>query len=272
MPPFLVLRSAAARESAKLASMLGLRRKSRPKAPPSRRAERHVAVSGRSLPLEIREHAQATRITLRIAPGGGSLKLTVPRGLPKREIDAFLERQQGWLMTRLATYPAERGLSEGGTIMLRGVEHRIMRGGSMRGLTEAKLVGGAPVIVVGGLPEHLGRRLADFLKREARRDLESAVRRHTARINRRATALRFRDTKSRWGSCTSDGVLSFCWRIVMAPPEVIDYLAAHEVAHLKEMNHGPRFWALCEELCPGMAGAKAWLKRHGSQLQAVDFS
>jgi predicted metal-dependent hydrolase len=200
------------------------------------------------------------------------LKLTVPRGLPKREIDAFLERQQGWLVTRLATYPADCGVKEGATIPLRGIEHRIMRSGSARGLTEANRDDGTPVIMVGGLPEHLGRRLADFLKREARRDLEVAVRRHTARIGRSAATIRFKDTKSRWGSCTSEGVLSFSWRIVMAPPMVIDYLAAHEVAHLKEMNHGPRFWALCEELCPEMAEAKAWLKRHGGHLQAVDFS
>ena len=213
-------------------------RQSKPKRP-SRHAPRDIAVSGRTLPLEVREHPRATRMTLRIEPGGQCLKLTVPRGLPPREIDDFIRRQQGWLDTRLARYPADCGLREGGKIQLRGVEHMVTRSGSIRGLTQTRMAGETPVLVVGGLPEHLGRRIADFLKKEARRDLEEAVRRHTARIGVRAAAIRFKDTKSRWGSCTSDRVLSFSWRIVMAPPAVIDYLAAHEVAHLKEMNHGP---------------------------------
>jgi predicted metal-dependent hydrolase len=83
--------------------------------------------------------------------------------------------------------------------------------------------------------------------------------------------VRFRDTTSRWGSCTSDGTLSFSWRIMMAPRPVIDYLVAHEVAHLREMNHGPKFWKLCTELCPDTERCKAWLKRNGSALQAIAF-
>lgn len=240
--------------------------------PGVRHAPRDIAVSGRTVPLQVCEHARATRMTLRIEPGGRALKLTVPRGLPPKEIDSFMQRQQGWLMTKLAGYPVDRGLGEGGTIELRGVRHMIRRTGSPRGVTEARMTGETPVLLVGGLPEHLGRRIADFLKKEAKHDLEEAVRRHAARIGIRPAAVRFKDTRSRWGSCTSDRVLSFSWRIVMAPPVVIDYLAAHEVAHLKEMNHGPHFWRLCEELCPDMDDAKRWLKRHGNRLQAVDFS
>ncbi len=112
---------------------------------------------------------------------------------------------------------------------------------------------------------HLPRRLADFLKREAKRDIEALVAKHTTTVGRRAKAIRYRDTVSRWGSCTSDGVLSFSWRIMMAPPAVIDYLVAHEVAHLKEMNHGPKFWKLCGELCPTTERCKAWLKRNGKR-------
>lgn len=239
---------------------------------PTRHKDRSVAVSGRTLPLEIKEHPRARRITLRIEPGGRSLKLTVPRGLPAREIDAFMLRQQGWLMTRLARYPDEGGLRDGGMIAIRGVDHRIVASGRLRSLTRALERDGEAVLEVGGAPEHLGRRIADYLKREARRDLEAAVARHTAAIGRRAASIRLKDTRSRWGSCSSDGNLAFSWRIAMAPPPVIDYLAAHEVAHLVEMNHGPQFWALCAQLCPKMAEAKAWLKQNGNRLQAVDFS
>ena len=75
-----------------------------------------------------------------------------------------------------------------------------------------------------------------------------------------------RDTKSRWGSCTTDGVLSFSWRLILAPRHVMDYVVAHEVAHLREMNHGPRFWKLCEEICRTVDGARAWLEENGTDL------
>jgi len=94
---------------------------------------------------------------------------------------------------------------------------------------------------------------------------------HAKTVGKPVKSMTLKDTRSRWGSCSWDGKLSFSWRIVMAPPIVIDYLAAHEVAHLREMNHGPAFWALCRKLCPEMDEAKAWLKRHGSALHAIDF-
>ncbi|WP_099867077.1 M48 family metallopeptidase [Pararhizobium haloflavum] len=238
----------------------------------ARQQRRDVMVAGRALPLVVSENPRCRRLTLRIEPGGRGLKMTVPRGLPTEEIDRFLERQQGWLLTRLARFPASGTLAEGGSISLRGVPHRIRRTGEARGLTRAVLDEGEAVLEVGGAPEHLSRRVRDFLKREAKADLEAAVKRHCRALGRKALSIALKDTRSRWGSCTVDGALSFSWRIVMAPPDVLDYLAAHEVAHLKEMNHGPRFWALCAELCPQMDEAKSWLKRHGTLLHAVDFS
>jgi predicted metal-dependent hydrolase len=94
---------------------------------------------------------------------------------------------------------------------------------------------------------------------------------HAATLGKPVRSIAYKDTKSRWGSCTSEGNLSFSWRIAMAPDFVIDYLAAHEVAHLKEMNHGPDFWATCKALCPRTTEAKRWLKQNGSRLFAVAF-
>ncbi|TCR90242.1 hypothetical protein EV561_104470 [Rhizobium sp. BK376] len=223
------------------------------------------------MPLTIRQHERATRITLRIEPGGRGLKMTIPRGLAAREINAFLDRHQGWLLTKLAKFSSETVLEPGGEILLRGVKHRIEHTGTLRGLTEAVLVDGRHVLRVSGMPEHAGRRIATFLKKEGRLDMERLVAIHAGRIGAKVASISMKDTRSRWGSCSTDANLSFSWRIVMAPPMVIDYLAAHEVAHLKEMNHGPHFWALCRKLCPHMDEAKAWLKRHGSQLHAIDF-
>lgn len=232
---------------------------------------RTLKISGRELPLTIRSDRRATRLTLRIEPGGKALKMTVPVGVPIRDVEDFLERHHGWLKSKLANLPQQASLGDGGTIMLRGISHRIVMTGKLRGVTEVGEVDGEPAILLSGAPEHAGRRLQDFLKKEARRDLELYARGHARTSGKRISSLRLKDTKSRWGSCSHDGNLSFSWRIVMAPTAVIDYLAAHEVAHLTEMNHGPRFWALCHKLCPGTEEAKAWLKRHGSGLHAIDF-
>jgi len=232
---------------------------------------REIEVAGKVLPLTIRQNARASRMTLRIEPGGRSLKLTVPEGLPEREVSAFLTRHHGWLMTKLARFSGESELEHGGMIFIRGVAHRIERTGRIRGLTEAVMVGEEAVLMVGGAEEHLRRRIADFLKKEARFELERLVAIYCGRIDRRARSLSLKDTRSRWGSCSAEGDLSFSWRIVMAPPKVIAYLAAHEVAHLKEMNHGPNFWSLCERLCPDTNDARRWLKRNGTMLHAIDF-
>ncbi len=223
------------------------------------------------MPLTIKQHERATRITLRIEPGGRALKMTIPSGLAQREVNDFLDRHQGWLLTKLAKFSTDTGLQDGGTILFRGVSHRIQHTGSLRGLTEAIIVDGRPVLKVSGMPEHIGRRIATFLKKEARAELERLARFHARSIKAPINSISMKDTRSRWGSCSAEGNLSFSWRIVMAPPAVVDYLAAHEVAHLKEMNHGPHFWALCKKLCPDMETSKAWLKQHGSLLHAIDF-
>lgn len=254
--------------------MFGLfKQKPRTARPAAPQKGRTVEVLGRALPLTVRENRRATRITLRIEPGGKALKMTVPTGLRRHEVDAFLERHEGWLKERIARMEARAvaSLTDGGAVPLRGVSHRIEHTGKVRGVTKSVVVDGKPVLQVSGLPEHLPRRIADFLKKEARRDLETRVGVHAASVGRKVKSMALKDTRSRWGSCSHAGALSFSWRIVMAPPEILDYLAAHECAHLKEMNHGPRFWSLCEALCPGTPQAKAWLNEHGNALHAIDF-
>ncbi|WP_367716821.1 M48 family metallopeptidase [Nitratireductor sp. GISD-1A_MAKvit] len=238
-------------------------------APP---AERVHCVAGRELPLRIVENARARRLTLRIEPGGRGLRVTVPPGLSRsREVEEFLERHTGWLEQKLRKLPARPQVRPGIKIPVRGVPHLIVHDPQGRGAARLACQEGEPVLIVPGDKERLPRRVADLLKREAKRDIEALVAKHTATIGKCARAIRFRDTKSRWGSCTSDGALSFSWRIMMAPPLVIDYLVAHEVAHLKEMNHSPRFWKLCKKLSPETDRCKDWLKRNGTALQAIGF-
>ncbi len=233
--------------------------------------EREHAVAGRTLPLRIVENDRARRLTLRIDAGGRGLRITVPPGIGGSEVERFLSRHQGWLEQRLAKVPERPHVRPGIKIPLRGVPHLIVHETARRGTVEIREGEHGPELIVFGDRVHLSRRLADFLKREAKKEIEVLVERHTSAVGRKAKAIRFKDTASRWGSCTSDGSLNFSWRIMMAPRPVINYLVAHEVAHLREMNHGPKFWKLCAELCPDTERCKAWLKRNGSALQAIAF-
>jgi len=227
-------------------------------------------VAGRTLPLAIVENSRAKRLTLRIQPGDRGLKVTVPPGMAQAEIDRFLARQQDWLTHKLAAMPDRPQVRSGIKLPVGGVNHLIVHEPG-RGVTAPRAGADGPELVVRGPVEHLPRRVADFLRKQAKAEIEPLVARHTAVVGKPARAVRYKDTVSRWGSCSSEGNLSFSWRIAMAPPAVINYLVAHEVAHLREMNHGPRFWALCNELCPDTDRCKAWLKRNGSKLQAIVF-
>ena len=233
--------------------------------------ERIHVVADRELKLRIVENDRARRLTLRIETGGRGLRVTVPPGLARGEVERFLDRHRDWLEARLAKVPDRPQVRPGIRLPYRGKPHLVVHEPGRRGTVSIGEIDGAPALIVHGEITHLPRRLADFLKREAKREIEPLVAKHSAAVGRPAKAVRYKDTSSRWGSCTSEGTLSFSWRIMMAPPTVIDYLVAHEVAHLKEMNHGPKFWKLCGELCPRTEEARAWLKRNGHALQAIVF-
>lgn len=123
-----------------------------------------------------------------------------------------------------------------------------------------------PLLVVRGREEHIGRRLQDWLKRQARADLSTASAHYAKQLGLKFRRLHIRDQATRWGSCTSNGTLSFSWRLVLAPPAILNYVAAHEIAHLEEMNHSAAFWALVEKIYPNMEEARQWLNQHGAEL------
>jgi hypothetical protein len=225
-------------------------------------APRSLRLDTREVPLELSRHPRARRITLRLNATGDGVRLVLPRRTPLREAIDFAERNSGWILKHLEKVPARIPFTAGAVIPLLGVDHVIAHDASARcGVSRD---GG--MIRVAGLPEHLPRRVGDFLMREARAEIGSRAREKAARIDRRVNRLSLRDTRSRWGSCNSDGNLNFSWRLILAPEAVLDYVVAHEVAHLVHLNHSPRFWKLAGELSLDMAQAKAWLERHGAQL------
>jgi len=235
----------------------------RPKDP----AELQVAHAGDVLRVRLRRSASARRLTLRVSTATGEVLLTIPEGVALPAAQRFADAHAGWIAARLARLPGRVAFAPGVTVPLRGAPHRIALQEGLRGATRAALDGGGnPVIAVWGDPAHAGRRVRDFLQREARRDLEAAVARHAAALGVKPARIALRDTASRWGSCSSRGNLNFSWRLILAPAFVLDYLAAHEVAHLREMNHSERFWRLVGDLCPATDEAERWLKRHGAEL------
>ncbi len=218
-------------------------------------------------PVRLRRHRQARRYTLRIQAATREVILTIPPRGTLKEAREFAQKHGGWIAARLERLPEAVPFAHGIEVPLRGVPHRIVHRRGARGTvwTETDAAGERLLCVAGDAP-HIDRRIGDFLRREAKRDLEIASLRFAADLGVTIKRVAVRDQASRWGSCSTAAVLSFSWRLILAPSLVLNYLAAHEVAHLAEMNHSARFWRLVRRLCPGHERAKVWLDVHGSDL------
>ncbi len=217
--------------------------------------------------IRLRRHRRARRYTLRIHPTDREAILTMPPRGTIAEARDFAQLHGGWIAARLGRLPKAAPFQLGTVLPLRGVAHRIVHRTLVRGTvwTETRDSGEKIICVAGGV-EFVDRRVHDFLKREARRDLQKSAQAYADALGVRIRRLSIRDQSSRWGSCTSAGSLSFSWRLILAPPFVLDYLAAHEVAHLVEMNHSPRFWRVVARICPSAERAKKWLDNCGNDL------
>jgi len=241
---------------------------SQPRSNPSYHQTLTLEIGGRPVALAIRHNARAKRYTLRLAQKGYSPILTIPKHGTYDEALNFALRHVDWLAERLAAKPPVVRFSPGSLIPFRGQEHLLQPSGRLRG--NVKLGGDeqSDVILVSGLPEHFERKVIDWLKKQARADITRACRYHADNLGLHFRSITLRDQRTRWGSCSSDGRLNFSWRLILAPPEVLDYVAAHEVAHLEEMNHQPQFWALVEKTCPDMQKHRGWLRENGHRLHA----
>jgi predicted metal-dependent hydrolase len=223
--------------------------------------------------VRVRRHPKARRYTLRIQTATREVVLTMPPRGSLKQARAFAEKHGGWIAARLGRLPAAVPFAHETVIPIRGLDHRIEHRRGARGTVWSELASdGVRLLCVAGEAPHVGRRVADHLKREAKRDLEAASRRYAARLGVTVRRVSIRDQASRWGSCSTTGVLSFSWRLILAPDFVLDYLAAHEVAHLVEMNHSPRFWRTVLGMCADTRRAKVWLDAHGVELHRYGAS
>lgn len=227
---------------------------------------RSIRFDGMELPIRLKVHPRACRIVLRVDPQDASIDLVVPRGVRMSEAVEFARSKGDWIRRRIAALPPRVPFADGSTIPVLG-QDRVIRHRGLRCAAAAGVVWTEPgELHVVGEDAHVARRIADWLKLHAREDFARRARLlagETGRVVRRVVV---RDTKSRWGSCAADGTLSFSWRLIHAPRFVTDYVVAHEVAHLTEMNHGRRFWAVVDRLVADSDRPRAWLRDHGGGL------
>jgi predicted metal-dependent hydrolase len=226
-----------------------------------------VSCANEAFEVTVKRNPRARRYTLRVREKGREVVMTMPQRGSLREARNFAERNAAWIAARVKRIPEPVPFADGATILLRGAPHRIVHRVNARGTVWAETAGdGTAFLCVAGSAMHVARRVTDFLKREAKRDLAAATRRHAAALGVAIERIGIRDTATRWGSCSADGALSYSWRLVLAPAFVLDYLAAHEVAHRRELNHSVRFWRVVDQLVPDRRRAEAWLKAHGNSL------
>jgi predicted metal-dependent hydrolase len=224
-----------------------------------------LALPGGPARVQWRRSARARRVSLRIDPCGGAVVVTLPPRADRRAGMALLMDHAAWVCARLAALPGAIPFAAGARLPLNGVDHLIRHVPRRRGTVWVE----NGEILVAGDPAALPRRVAEFLRAEARRSLTARVAAKARRAGVQPGRLTLKDTSSRWGSCAASGNLAFNWRLVMAPGFVQDYVAAHEVAHLRHMNHGPQFWSLVATLTDHTEAAVAWLRSEGARLLRV---
>ncbi len=238
-------------------------RKPRPASPD---APERLTINGRDYALVIRRHARANAIRLRTDPARGALLLTLPGHARLGEAIAFARAQADWIEASFAKAGAHIAIEPGALLPFRGVQHRIdwdMRHGR-------KVVVADGVIMLGGARDSLEARVMRWLRAEAKRLCAADLAEYCARAGVAVPALAISNAARRWGSCSANGTIRINWRLVMAPDEVRRSVVAHEVAHLRHMNHSADFYAWLDALFEGdRKSADRWLKAHGRGLYLV---
>ncbi|HSG35225.1 MAG TPA: SprT family zinc-dependent metalloprotease [Sphingomonadaceae bacterium] len=228
--------------------------------------EPSIALAGREMPIAIRRHARAKRMTLRLAPDGSEVRVTLPRWGRTADAMEFASRRRDWLEAQLVRIPRSSPPAPGGIVAFRGEELEI--DWQPKALRRPERSGSA--IRLGGPQETIARRLQRWLEQEALGLLEQDVALYCGRAGCEARPVRLSRAQRRWGSCAGDGTIRINWRLVQAPDHVRRSVVAHEVAHLRHFDHSAQFHALLDTIFEGdIRAANQWLKDHGRQLYAA---
>lgn len=225
-------------------------------------------VDGRRMPVKLIVNPRARHVSVRIDPTRREAIATAPSKRQLKHAAQFAAERAGWIAQELSRLPRGVLLQPGAFAPLRGIEHELVY---EHGRAAPRIEPGEPPRLIAPAPDPalFESRLLRFFKNQAREDLSERVRVHAETLGVTPARIQVKELRSRWGSCNADGVLSFSWRVILAPPYVLDYLAAHETAHLREMNHSRRFWAHVARCMPDYERGRAWLHEHGFALHAI---
>lgn len=213
--------------------------------------------------LTLRRSGRARRISLRVSQLDGRVTLTLPRGVSEAEALEFASSKAEWIRGHLDKQPHAVAIGIGSDLTVDGVTCRIVEGSGRRVISRNGEI---------QVPfEQAAIRLQAWLKARARDRLVASADRYAERLGQSYSRVTIRDTRSRWGSCSSQGALMFSWRLILAPPPVLDYVVAHEVAHLAELNHSPAFWETVERIYGPYRDPRQWLRDNGPQLHRYRF-
>ncbi len=219
-------------------------------------------IEGQQVPLKLKRNARAKRIVLRLSRDGSAVQLTLPRRVSKKKAIAFANTQTEWIAKQLAKKPEPIAFEPGITLSVLGEEltfqHHDQRSTKHEG----------QVVYLGGDVEFFSSRMKEYIKKQAREEFSEMAVDIADRIGQHVSAVRLRDTTSRWGSCSRDGTINLSWRLALAPHEVAHYVVAHEVAHLEHFDHSPDFWEVVDHLHPDWENERDWLREHGATLHA----
>ncbi|MEM7438501.1 MAG: SprT family zinc-dependent metalloprotease [Pseudomonadota bacterium] len=222
-----------------------------------------VEIGDPPITIAVKRSARARRYSLRISSVDGGVSLTVPQRANLDDALDFARTKEAWLRGHLDLKPDTVTVGIGACVPIEGQMVTVATGQGRKTIRSGDVL----QVPVRGAP----RRVKAYLQTLARDRLSNASDRYAARLGRSFSKITLRDTRSRWGSCTSEGALMYSWRLVMAPPSVLDYVAAHEIAHLVEMNHAPAFWSVVESLYPDHRSARSWLREEGPALHRYRF-
>lgn len=225
---------------------------------------RTLSIGDPPIEVTIRRKAASRRVVLSLGRSGREPVVTAPASASEAHLLAFAQEHEGWLRGQMSLAPASLVVREGTRLPFRGVEVTVACRPGPAGIQGDRLF-------VPSTARQVPVRVAAFLKETAREVCLQRAEAFAAMLGRRVTRLSIRDTRGRWGSCNDAGKLMFSWRLILAPPAVLDYVAAHEVAHLVEMNHSDRFWRLVRNLYGDVRVPRDWLKRNGQTLMRYDF-
>jgi predicted metal-dependent hydrolase len=222
----------------------------------------HIDIDGHLITLVIQSHKLAKRLRLRCDPFQKKVFLTHPEGASNKDINAFFDKAHAWLKQQVHTKYSRTEFKTGSTIPILGVNYLIQH---RPGLKPNVWLNDA-ILTVEGDNNRIQLILGKWLRFHALGILKKKSHEMADKIGVAVHRVKVRELKSLWGSCAADGSLTYSWRLIMAPIFVLDYICAHEVSHIKERNHGPRFWQLVESICPNYKIAKLWLRNEGKVL------